>query len=169
MICKSTKPYPMIKVKSPNREYAELLLEDYASCTSEDTAIHLYTYQSLILGEKNAELADILKEIAKVEMYHLSLLGKTIKALGVNPAFGIRSGEWLIPWNSSCVSYNKNLEEMLKIDIIREEDAIKNYRKHKAIIDDEYIKALLERIIEDELVHLDIFHYYLQESKRHCK
>ena len=51
---------------------------------------------------------------------------------------------------------------MLIADIAREEGAIKKYREHIASIDDEFIKALLERIIEDELVHLNIFYYFLQ-------
>lgn len=162
VICKSLKPYPKVEVLCPNEEYAKLLLEDYAGCTSEDTAIHLYLYQSLILREQNEELSKILEEISKVEMHHLKLLGETIRALGVKPVFGSSHDEWLIPWNASCVEYTIDLNEMLIADIAREEGAIKKYREHIASIDDEFIKALLERIIEDELVHLNIFYYFLQ-------
>ena len=159
---KSDKPYPIPRVEAKNQYYAKLLLEDYAGCTSEDTAIHLYLYQSLILREQNEELSKVLEEISKVEMYHLKLLGETIGALGVKPIFGSPRDEWFIPWNASCVEYTIDLNEMLLADIAREEGAIKKYREHIEAIDDEFIKALLERIIEDELVHLNIFYYFLQ-------
>ncbi len=45
----SKKLYPIPRVQTKNSEYTKLLLQDYAGETSEDSAIHLYTFQSLIL------------------------------------------------------------------------------------------------------------------------
>ena len=42
-------PYPEIKVERKNVEYAKMLSYAYAGIVSEDTAIHLYMYQSFIV------------------------------------------------------------------------------------------------------------------------
>ena len=73
---KSNLPYPDIKVEKENIEYAELLSYPYVGLVSEDTATHLYMYQSFIL---DGEISNILEKIAIVEMHHLELLAKTIK------------------------------------------------------------------------------------------
>ena len=62
-------------------------------------------------------------------------------------------------WNSNFVNYSTNLKDMLKIDISSEEAAIKTYTLHKKLIDDKYIKEMLDRIIMDEKRHLEIFNY----------
>lgn len=115
MKCNSSRPYPSIRVNGKNEDYARLLMEDYAGGSSEETAIHLYLYQSLILKDKNEELADILKEISKVEMKHLDILGTLIEKLGVSPAFGAFDGDFLLPWNSSTVNYTADLKDILLI------------------------------------------------------
>lgn len=161
MICQSMKPYPEVKVSKKNREYAKLLMEDYAGISSEESAIHLYLYQNLILKDDDWELRDALMEISKVEMYHLYILGTVIMELGEKPIFGESKDELILPWNSSYVDYTTNIKRMLLVDIEREEAAIKNYREHIRCIDDENIKEILRRIIEDEELHLDIFHYFL--------
>ncbi len=167
MICRSEGDYPRVTVSIPNREYARLLMEDYASAQSEETALHLYLYQAFVLESKHPELARVLRDISKVEMHHLLLLGQVIEALGVNPVYGsISEDGFVIPWSGLDVPYKNDLKSMLEVDIAREEAAVKNYMKHKRMIDDVEIRELLDRIIADERVHLDIFHYYLQELCR---
>lgn len=164
MNCKSEKPYPEIKVEKKNREYAKLLLEDYAGYRSEDMAIHLYLYQSFILNERTKELAETLKNISKVEMHHLDMLGETIKLLGLNPVYAsISEDDFQIPWTSATVDYTTDLKNMLSFDIERERSAIDIYERHKNLIDDKYIKNIIDRIIEDEKIHLAIFNYYYQK------
>lgn len=70
----------------------------------------------------------------------------------------------MLPWNSSTVNYTTDLKDILLIDIDREQSAIKKYREHIRTIEDENIKQILTRIIEDEMVHLDIFYYFLKKS-----
>ena len=92
-------------------------------------------------------------------MIHLELLGKTIKLLGKNPVYKTceaRKEECLI-WSGKNIDYTTNLKEMLKVDINSEKIAIKTYEAHKKIINDKYIKVLLDRIILDEKRHLEIF------------
>lgn len=155
---KSKNPYPEIRVERQNMEYAALLLDDFAGSVSEDTAIHLYLYQSLVNDNKYKEFNDIMLQIAEVEMHHLSLLGQTITKLGGTPLYA-SVGKDNIPrfWNAGNVNYANNLKNMLEIDIASETQAIRNYQYQITIIKDQYIKKLLERIIEDEMIHLGIF------------
>lgn len=159
---KSDKPYPIVNVEGKNLNYAKLLLDDYAGSISEDTAIHLYLFQSLVLKD-NEEFANIMKHIAEVEMHHLYLLGEVICLLGVKPVYGSFSKDNCYKaWNSMNVNYTINLKEILDINIKREQEAIKSYRCHCSIIKDKYIKELLSRIIEDEEIHLNIFRSFYQ-------
>lgn len=86
MYYKSNLPYPDIKVEKENIEYAKFLSYPYAGLVSEDTATHLYMYQSFILGD---EIGNILEKIAIVEMKHLELLAKTINLLGLKPEYKV--------------------------------------------------------------------------------
>lgn len=159
---KSIKPYPIPRVEEKNKNYAKLLLKNYAGPRGEETAIHLYLFQYLISNKSLKEFATAIKEIAEVEMNHLRLLGEAINLLGELPVYGSPSNNnKYIPWSSTNVIYKTNLKEILELNIKSEEEAIKNYQYALFIIDDKYIKELIERIIEDELVHLDVFNYFL--------
>lgn len=157
-MCKSNLPYPDIKVEKENIEYAKLLMYPYASMVSEDTATHLYMYQSFILDDN---IGKILENIAIVEMHHLEMLAKTINLLGLKPEY--KSND--IPWTSNYVNYNTNLKDILKINIEAETLAIKNYQNLIKVINDKYIKKMLERIIVDEEIHLKIFNDLYNENK----
>lgn len=147
------KPYPPIEVERENVEYAKILLEDYAGSGGEDTAIHEYFYQSIV--EENVK--EILLGIARVEMHHLNMLGELIWKLGYTPSFYTVDSniECVIPWTSKYVDYSCDLKSILLMDIEREKNTIKRYQKHIEEIDDKYIKRILERIIEDEKIHIE--------------
>ena len=166
MIFKVNKPYPKIKVEEKNYYYANILLNDYSSNISELSAITQYIYQYFDKFNTNQEFSNIMQNIAKVEMFHLELLGKTIKLLGINPKFIFINKNLynnLTYWNSSFIDYNSNIKLMLKNNIIIEEKATENYKKDITIISDKYIKKLLNRIIEDEYLHIEIFKYLLNK------
>ena len=58
MFYKSTLPYPEIRVEKENIEYAKLLMYPYASMVSEDTATHLYMFQSFILDDEIGKILE---------------------------------------------------------------------------------------------------------------
>lgn len=161
MKCFVDKSYPPIKVTKTNKEYAKLLLKNYAGQISEDTAIHLYMYQALVCSDE--DLAKTLKEIAIVEMHHLAMLGELIALLGIKPVYGTIKNDYFKPWTGSYVNYNICLKDMLETDIKNEEVAIKNYKENINCINDVFIINVLERIIEDELLHIKIFKYYYEK------
>lgn len=157
MIYQDQTPYPEPQVTKKNRKYAELLLEDYAGKVSEDTAIHLYLYQHLILKQTHPHISKILEGIAETEMRHLELLGETITLLGVKPIFGTITNNVINYFDAEYVNYNINLYDILQININSEEEAIRNYQRNIEEIKDPYIQELLRRIIKDEELHIKIF------------
>lgn len=164
MNVKVDKPYPKVQVEKKNYYYASLLKQDYTGDVSELTAILLYSYQHIIKDKTLEEIAKIIHEISIVEMLHLELLGETITLLGGNADFSINNPinyqkEY---WNASLVNYETDIKKILKIDIESEKKAIINYQKHYLMIEDKYIRSLLERIIEDEKRHLVIFKILLE-------
>lgn len=163
----SNLPYPTPRVEKQNLEYARMLSQNYAGDVSEDTAVHLYIYQSIVLSEENSQIANILEKISIVEMKHLDLLGKTIKLLGLTPKFVTYSPDNIKQfWTSANVNYTTSIMSMLKQDIKAETIAIKTYEKHKNEINDKYIKELLSRIIVDEKLHLAIFEKLYEQQKK---
>lgn len=163
MDCVVNKMYPEIKVEAENKEYAYILLNDYAGEISELSAITLYSYQQFSQF-KDEEFAHIVEQISIAEMLHLKMLGQTIKLLGVDPIYKIKDvDDNYISWNSEYVSYDTNIVDMLKTNVNKEKEAILKYRSHIELINDKYIKGLLERIIEDEEKHLECFNKLLKQ------
>ncbi len=148
-------PYPEIKVKEKNIKLAKEILSSYAGSVSEDTAIHNYIFQYLIL--ENDEIKNILKEIAIVEMHHLEILGELVKKLGLTPLYLSVSNDNTKWFSGEYVTYEKELKNILLDNIRNEELAIKNYEKIIIGTDDEYVKYILKRIILDEKMHIQVF------------
>ena len=151
------KLYPKIEVEKENIYYANLLLQDYAGINGELSAICEYSYQHFNKFNENNNIAKSLSQIAIVEMKHLEILGKLIKLLGLNPEFKSFECNNYKYWNSENLNYSTNTTLMLLDDIRKEKIAITNYEYHINIINDKYIKEILKRIIEDELVHIECF------------
>lgn len=157
-------PYPEIKVAGPNDYYAFLLLSDYSGLVSEMTAINQYLYHHLWFEEGNKdEIADLLKGISIVEMHHLEMLAEMIILLGGDPKYIGGLSENFSFWCADYVYYGCGLVDRLEADIQAEQNAIKNYSEHIAIIKDPYIQAVLRRIIKDERHHLRLFEEALKK------
>ncbi|KOA21442.1 manganese containing catalase [Clostridium homopropionicum DSM 5847] len=151
------EPYPEPKVKSPNVYYANILLKDYAGGISELTAINLYIYQHMVSEGEHKDYAELIGGVSMAEMKHLELLGETIKLLGVKPIYMDNACPPGRIWTPCFVNFTTYIKDMLIEDIKSEQKAIDNYKYHITLIDDIYIKKLLERIIVDEELHLKLF------------
>lgn len=158
-------PYPEVKVEKPNIEYAKILSNIYAGEVSEDTSINLYIFQHISLSSKYKEYANILRQIAIVEMHHLDILGKLIMLLGMKPVYMSynESKKGLVPWNATYVDYSININDIIDADIRAETNAIKFYNYILTIIKDKYIVNIIKRIIMDEEMHLKIFKEYKEK------
>lgn len=162
--CAYQAPYPEVRVVKPNAFYAQLLLEDYAGQVSETTAITQYLYHHYVLEQEFKEIADLLSCIALVEMHHQEMLADTIVKLGVDPRFRtIGPNNVETYWIASYITYGNALCDRISANIASEWAAIANYRRHQSIIDDPSIKALLERIVMDELHHITLFNQVIYQ------
>lgn len=161
--------YPEPKVECKNINYANILLQDFAGAVSELTAINLYVFQHISSEDRFRDYSELIKGISIVEMKHLELLGETIKLLGAKPVYAnslCPCGQF---WTGVYVNYTDNILDMILEDINSEKQAIINYEKHICLIKDKYIKKLLERIIEDEKLHLKLFKEIYIKYRKHCK
>lgn len=157
-------PYPEIKVERKDVELAKEILNLYAGEISEDTAVHNYIFQMLIMNEFE-EKKTLLKEIAITEMHHLEILGLLIKELGLTPFYvGVKNNatKW---WSGEYVTYEKEWKKILLDNIGLEELAIQNYENVIAKTTDEHVKHILRRIILDERLHIEIFSKLYGECK----
>jgi len=144
-------PYPKVEDGDDPATVA-LLKEDYAGAEGELSGVLQYVYQHM-MSEGDESFANAMLQIAIVEMTHLDMLGDAIKALGGSPTFD--NGKFY--WDTSNVDYAAGLQEMLQANINAEKTAIANYGKHAAQTANVFVKALLERIIKDEELHLRFF------------
>ena len=102
--------------------------------------------------------------IAIAEMIHLQKLGELIILLGGNPDFVARYGNGRQRmWTPQYVAIADNPREMMLDGIDAEKQAIEQYRMHIKRIDDEYVTAVLSRIIQDEEYHIMILQALMKE------
>ncbi len=158
-------PYPEVKIAAPNMYYAELLMDDYAGLVSEFTAISQYLYHYFSFKTFSKELAKLLENVAITEMLHMEILAGIIKKLGGDPVIrGSYSTNGCF-WNGTFIYYGTTIAEQLKADIDSEYKAIEGYQTHIQAIGDPSIKAVLQRIILDEISHIHLFN---QALRKYC-
>lgn len=162
--CQSNIPMPEIKVEGPNLDYADLLLEPYASSSdSELQVIAQYIYHSKTI--ENSTISKALMCIALNEMGHLDTLSELITLLGGKPYFINSNGSY---WMSGNVAYvdkkniyqnnsdKETIKQKLERNIISEVNVVNGYDFILQNIKDKYIKKVIYKIKCDEEVHVKI-------------
>lgn len=156
---RNNKPFPEIVVDKQNKQWAGMLKNLYAGCFSETVAFLQYLYQSYITRINEPQISDMLMAIVEDEMEHHEQLAMAIIKLGGNP-FYENAGGMVLPL--VCVSNSQNLRDMLRRNISLEERAISEYKNVADRIDNDSIKELLNRIVEDEELHRMAFEQILE-------
>jgi bacterioferritin len=100
-------------------------------------------------------------------MIHLQKLGELIFLLGGNICFTAKyqNGKERM-WTPQYLSTPDNAKEMLLMDIKSEKEAINQYKMHMKMIKDDYVTAVLARIIKDEEYHIMILQALMEQN---CK
>lgn len=157
-------PYPPIQVMEQNQAYANLLSADYCGSVSELSAITQYINNENRLSGKDCSAARTFLGIAMAEMMHLQKLGELICLLGGNVDFVARqpNGRQRM-WTPEYLTIPEHLGKMIVADIEAEKAAIAQYRMHMKMIKDEYVNAVLARIILDEEYHIMLLQVLLRE------
>ena len=150
-------PYPAIRVKEKNTAYANLLSIDYCGAVSELSAIAQYINNENRISAEYCSLGKTILGIGMAEMMHLQKLGELICLLGGNVDYTARfqNGRQKM-WTPEYLELPQNIRKMIMADIEAERDAISQYMMHMKMINDEYINAVLARIIKDEEYHIMI-------------
>ena len=157
-------PYPPVQVKCRNLSYADLLSVDYCGPVSELTALTQYINNESRLSLKHCSIARTLLEIAVSEMMHLQKLGQLIFLLGGEVDYTARyQNRKECLWTPGYLTLPDRVSEMLRVDIEGEREAIKQYRMHVSKMDDEYVNAVLLRIVRDEEYHILLLQSLLDE------
>ena len=150
-------PYPEIRVREGNLAYANLLSVDYCGAVSEMSAITQYINNESRISLERCSMARTILGIAMAEMMHLQKLGQLIALLGGNVEYVAKllNGKRVMR-TAGYLTIPEHIGKMVFDDIEAEKAAIHQYRMHIKMIKDEYVDAILARIIKDEEYHIMI-------------
>ena len=146
--------YPEIKGANNNPQTVGILKDLLSSRDGELVGIMQYIYQSRLASKVESEVSQLLEEIAVVEMEHMELLMDAIIAFGGTPKYDNSRGQM---FNAGYINYTDKLKSMLEANIAGEERAIADYSRAQKMVENQSLKDLLNRIIEDEKLHLNAF------------
>lgn len=161
-------PYPPLLVERQNLNYAKEMLSNIGSCDSEMTAISSYLYNSTVLSESQQEYAQIFQKISMVEMRHLNMFSRLSFLLGADPRLWSENGRRTCYWSPACIQYSQRADVLLKNALLAEQSAVMKYRRQAEWICDAYVSDVLNRIVLDELIHVQIFQEMLSELTASC-
>ncbi|MCM1223548.1 MAG: rubrerythrin family protein [Lachnospiraceae bacterium] len=158
-------PYPPIRVRGRNQGYADLLSIDYCGGVSELSAITQYINNENRLSCQKCAMAKTLLGIAMAEMMHLQKLGELIGLLGGDIDFVAKAcnGRGKM-WTPAYLVLPEQTAKMLTADMKAEKAAIEQYKTHICMISDDYVNAVLARIIQDEEYHIMILEALMREN-----
>lgn len=148
-------PYPPVQVREKNQVYADLISISYCGMVSEMSAIMQYLNNENRMFCERCPMSKTILGMAMAEMMHMQKLGELVALLGGNISFITRQSggrQWM--WSPQCLTLPEKIGEMLKADLESEQAAINQYNMHIRMIQDKYVTALLERIIQDEQYHI---------------
>ena len=151
---KIDKPYPEITNANDSPQVVAIIKNLANTRAGELRAVLQYVYQSVVADSVEEEIATIFEEIGIVEMMHLDMLMHTITEFGGIPEYNDSQRNF---FNANVVNYTTKLSEMLDNNIQGESLAIENYKQAIMRVDNQSLKDLFARIIEDEEQHIRVF------------
>lgn len=164
---KADLPYPTLDGITEDYRALRIISPAYAGKEGELTATLQYVYQSILLGANGMQKESrLLLDIAVTEMHHIEILGTLITKLGAPPVFTACPPYPVGFYSASCVNYVKNPLGMIGADIIAEKAAIAEYERVLRALNSSPICAVIERIIEDEKVHVAALETLFSELKQ---
>ncbi len=158
-------PYPPLRVRGQNQFYANLLTLDYCGSVSELTAAMQYIHGENSLCCRKCTTAKTVLGMAVAEMTHLQKLGEMILLLGGSINFSIKTRTGTQMWSPEYTNLSDDEGQIIEANLKAEHAAIEQYREHISMIEDDYVNAVLERIIQDEEYHIMLLQM-LQEGMR---
>ncbi len=159
-----------VEIKEANPRYAQLLLEQFGGATGELSAALQYWVQSFHV--ENAEMRDMLQDIAIEEFSHLEMVGKLIEGhtknvdqteafkstlfavRGVGPHFLDSQGS---AWTANYLNEGGDIVRDLRANIAAEAGARQTYEELIKLATDEGTKKTLVHLLSREISHTKMF------------
>ena len=163
MVFTAPGPYPVIGDMKKNRMYARMMLDNYGGIISEMSAIALYLNDAIQEGEQQ-ETARIFMGIAEVEMHHLHIFGTLAYRLGEKPILRTMQGNRYASWSCYYTPYPTEWLPLLHTALHCERQTIQKYTRQMERVEEPLIQACLQRIIQDEEVHVTIFERMIAQT-----
>ena len=162
IVVRVNTPYPEITGATRDLKTVGILKNLMSSQDGELRGVLQYFYQSSVGNNIQSEIANILEEISIVEMMHMEQLSHAIVDFGGDPKYDNSQGQF---FNTGVVNYTQKLREALEQNIRLEEGAIRNYNNAINMVENQSLKNLFRRIIEDEKLHLQVFTHLMNTVK----
>ncbi|MCD7728550.1 MAG: rubrerythrin [Clostridia bacterium] len=158
--------FPTTDGITPDAYSLRVISAAYATSTGELNTILQYIYQSFYFEAKGyGNFAEEIESIAIAEMIHFKALGRCILALGGSPVYTACPPSMYNFYSAKFVTYSKNLIMMAEDDIRAEKHAIRTYERMLTLLNNERVRAIIERILKDERLHLKAFENILCNLK----
>jgi Mn-containing catalase len=159
-----------VNVGTPNALFGTFLLEQFGGATGELTAALQYWVQSFHV--EDAEIRDMLQDIAIEEFSHLEMVGKLIaqhtskmdqtsvfeaplfKIKGGGPHFMDSQGSC---WSATYIQEGGNVVRDLRANISAEAGARQTYEALINVCEDEGTKKTLHHLLTREITHANMF------------
>ena len=158
----ASEEWPEITVECANPFYAAAMLSNIGSCNSEMSAVSLYFYNHIVTQTCEPEISECFRSISVVEMHHLQIFGTLAHLLGADPRLWKYNHRRPLYWSPACNHYPRPITALLQNSLQGEKEAISKYQFQIQQIHDCHIQAILNRIIQDEEIHVHIFETLLQ-------
>ena len=102
---------------------------------------------------KDKTTCELLQRIRLCEEIHFQTIGEMLVRLGVDPVLTEVPPFKCDYFNTSFLSYSKTPAKMLKDALFLEMTSIARYKVMLTLIDQPDVKGVIERLLEDELLH----------------
>lgn len=163
--------YPEITVSYLPQEILIMLKRIYTGNKSELTAIMQYTYQYYVLlrDPKFTSISNALEQIIRCKMNHYGILARLLVKCGIDPknCIYIDSNPNLCDyWKASSVSYEKSLVKMFENNVLLQQRIIDEYEQIIKKTDNENLKEIIAKMIDEEQLNLIYFTSILSELKK---
>ena len=148
-------PYPPVRVRERNLDYADLISVSYCGMISEMSAVMQYINNESRMFSERCAMSRTILGMAMAEMTHMQILAELISLLGGNVCYASKQSggqQWM--WSPQCLTLPEKVGEMLQADLEREIATIEQYNMQIRMIRDEYVNAVLNRIVQDEQYHI---------------
>lgn len=147
--------YPEVRAAGRNPRYAAAMLENLGGPASEMSAVTLYFYDHLVTSDF-PEVAEVFYKLSVVEMRHLDIFGTLARQLGADPRLWCRQGGRPTWWTAGYLHYSQKLGALLQVALREEQATVRKYQEQAKWIGDQNVVQNLQRIIQDERLHVEI-------------